>query len=81
MGGTRATAGRDEAMDDTCWQDWYRLHGPQRPYAHRPGLAGADVRGEIEYAGGMVLRLADLVPPRPNYRESTDGTLREREEP
>lgn len=61
------------------WDRLYRAHGPQRPYAHRPGLAGADVRGEIEYASGTVLRLVDLFPPRPNWKESTDGTLRERE--
>lgn len=66
-------------MDDTRWESWYRLLGPQRPYARRPGLAAPAVPGEIEYAGGAVLRLADLFPARPNYRESTDGTLRERE--
>jgi hypothetical protein len=66
-------------MDDTRWQDWYRRHGPQRPYAHRPGLDAKAPAGEIEYASGAVLRLADLLSHRPNWRESTDGTLRERE--
>lgn len=67
----------DSSPPDNRWQEWYRLHGPQRPYAARPGLTAQAPTGEIEYAGGTTLRLADLFPPRPNWQESTDGTLRE----
>jgi hypothetical protein len=59
------------------WDDLYRRYGPQRPYAHRPGLTAPVPTGEIEYSDGTVVCLADLFPRRKNWRESTDGTLRE----
>ncbi len=62
---------------DTRWDDWYRALGPQRPYTRMPGLAYRPGPGAIEYADGRVIALADLYgPPRPNWREATDGTVR-----
>jgi len=62
---------------DTRWEHWYREHGPQRRHTATPGLSARPAPGEIEYSDGRVARLADLFgPPRPSWREATDGTLR-----